>query len=152
MTERTQMSSTGHHERLRTALPPVATGFAPFDDQEASRRRLLRTPSRLAHHTRPIRQCRTRLTLSGCSHPTQVFPKVRLPPAPLGRYDGGAMQVSHLHLKQQRHVAHHVLVNTEHADAVEAVRVVDQHPLPAASTALLAVCHDTPSRQRSARW
>ena len=38
------------------------------------------------------------------------------------------MQVSHLHPKQQRLVAHHMLIHANDPDAVEQGRVVDQHP------------------------
>ena len=79
----------------------------------------LRTPSRLAHQTRPIRQYWTVLTLSRLLPPSPAFPGARLPPASPNRYDGQAMQVFHLHPIQQRLVAHHVLVNADHLHAVE---------------------------------
>ncbi len=40
------------------------------------------------------------------------------------------MQVSHLHPIQQRLVAHHVLINTDHADTLETAGLVDQETLP----------------------
>ena len=39
------------------------------------------------------------------------------------------MQVSHLHPKQQRLVAHDMLINADHLDVVEAVRIGDQDAL-----------------------
>ena len=55
------------------------------------------------------------------------------------------MQVSHLHQKQQRLVAHHVLIDANELDGVEAVRILDHVlRLPSARTAALAVFHDTP--------
>jgi len=56
-------------------------------------------------------------------------PRVRLPPASPSRYDDQAMQVSHLHPKQQRLVAHDVLVDPDHGDAVEPADLVDKDTL-----------------------
>jgi hypothetical protein len=56
------------------------------------------------------------------------------------------MQVSHLHPKQQRLVAHDMLIDTDHPHVVEAGRVVSiSSRRPSARTALFAVFHDTAS-------
>ncbi len=70
-------------------------------------------------------------------------------PLPRQRSDRGLSP----HPKQQRLVAHGVLVEADHRDAVEPVRVVDQEARPSARTASLAVFHDTarPSATRGDR-
>ena len=40
------------------------------------------------------------------------------------------MQVSHLHPKQQRLVAHNMLIDPDYPNPVEPGRVIDQQPVP----------------------
>ena len=56
---------------------------------------------------------RTVPTLSRLPHPPPAFPKGRLPPASPDHYDDREMQVSNLHPKHQRLVAHNVLIDSE---------------------------------------
>jgi len=63
-----------------------------------------RTPSRLAHQTRPVWQYQAVLTSSGLLPALPSTSRVRLPPASTGRCDDRQAKVSHLHSIQVRSV------------------------------------------------
>ena len=136
------MTTTG---RVRTAYQPRSTGFELVDDEEASRHRFLACtfPSCSPGTARPVVPNRPDFVAAAPTLPG--VPRVRLPPASPRRYDDQAIQVSHLHPKQQRLVAHDVLVDTDHGDSVEPARVSIRTRLPSARTASLAVFHATAS-------
>jgi hypothetical protein len=96
-----------HRPAVCTATQPTSTGFELVTSQEASNTGSSRTPSRLAHRARPIRQSRTVPTSSRLLAALPGVPRVRLPPASPGRYDGPAGKVSHPLSDNQRLVAHH---------------------------------------------
>ena len=102
------MTTTGW---VRTAHQPRSTGFELVDDEEASRHRFLTYtfPSCSPGTARPVVPNRPDFVAAAPTLPG--IPRVRLPPASPSRYDDQAMQVSHLHPKQQRLVAHDVLVD-----------------------------------------
>ncbi|WP_222432416.1 hypothetical protein, partial [Leekyejoonella antrihumi] len=92
--------------RVRTAHQPVSTGFELVDDEEALRHRFLAytVPSCSPGTAHPVVPDRPDFVAAA---PTLTsVPWVRLPPASPDRCDGQAMQVFHLHPKQQRLVAH----------------------------------------------
>ena len=80
----------GRRQRARTATQPTSAGLELVRNQEASTPVSLRTPSRLAHRARPIRQYWTDPTSSRLLPPIPSVPRDRLPPASPHRYDGKA--------------------------------------------------------------
>ena len=117
----------GHPARLRTALQPGSTGFELVDDQEALRHRFLTCtfPSRSPGPARPVVPDRPDFVAAAPTHPR------RSPSAGCRQLHPAATtakrsKVSHLHPKQQRLVAHDVLIDAEAGDTVEPGRIVCQ--------------------------
>ncbi len=127
--------------QVRTAHQPRSTGFELVDDEEASRHRFLAYtfPSCSPGTARPVVPNRPDFVAAAPTLPG--IPRVRLPPASPSRYDDQAMQVSHLHPKQQRLVAHDMLVHAKWVNPGQS----SGSGGAAGLIAFQSVCQDTPS-------
>ncbi len=120
---------TAPERRTRTTSQPRSTGFELVDDEEASQHRFLAYtfPSRWPGTARPVVPNRPDFVAAAPTLPGD--PQFRLPPTSPSRYDDREMQVSHLHPKQQRVVAHNMLIDPDGRDTIEAGLGLDQDAL-----------------------